>query len=217
MSQVESGIDRDDIYEIRLHTQRAQKRIMQDYSWTWMQMISQQVMLSGNSFMSLPVGFKEFQRAGRGPLNLVDSVYGYLPVEILAEGRHLRGGIPGYYASAGLSKLRVWLEYGQNSTLVDTIVGAPARIRMFFPVDADLTFECRTFNYLPIATLDTDSNVITTDHTELLINKATALCYETVGDPAGLDFEKRYQNYLQIDKKRDAYQNVSGVTLRMGG
>lgn len=215
MSQVESGIDRDDIYEIRLHTQRAQTRIMQDFSWTWMQYINQYVQPVNTDFLSLPLDFKEFQRGGRGAVRIIDPIFGYFPIELVVEGRHIKGGYPGYYVAPQLARFRAWVEMGVNATRTDNPLGAPGRLRMFFPTDSAITYEFSYYRYLPIASLDSDTNAMTTQHTEALIHKATALAYETVGDERADVEERAYRYYLDKDKKRDAYINVSAMTLRM--
>lgn len=218
MSQVESGIDRDDIYEIRLHVQRAQKRIMQDYSWSWMAVTDQFVMGANTDFCSLPLDFKEFQRGGRGPIKIIDSYYGQMDVEIAGDSRNIRAGTLGVTTTTTVSRFRVYLELGPNRQITDSIVGAPGRIRTFIPIlSFPVTFEFRYFCYIPIGALDADTNVITTNYTEMLINKTKALAYETVGDERQAQFEALYQYYLKRDRQNDAYSKLAGRTMRMGG
>lgn len=178
----------------------AQKDICRRRSWQWMKTRTTLTLLAAATTVALPSNFKEFTGATSPVGVVVDGVE--QPLEVWAPEKHKRR--TGTVLS---SEIAVHLDDSVTPKVLDFIYALDS--------GASTSITVAYYAYLTDLAAAGDTNRLTLDHPDLLLNKAKALAFAAVNDPAAADFEALFEVQFRRASASDAYAQVTGTTLRM--
>ena len=178
----------------------AQRDICRRRSWQWMKTRATLTLLAGATTVALPSNFKEFTGANSPVALVIDGVA--KPLEVWTPEKHQRR--TGTVLS---SEIAVHLDDSVTPKVLDFIYALDA--------GADTSIKVAYYAYLTALAGAGDTNTLTQDHPDMLLNKAKALAFAAVNDPAAGDFETLFEVQFRRASASDAYAQVTGTTLRM--
>lgn len=199
---VEKGVQRADLDDdYGDFVNEALKEIQRRRSWTAMKDKETLVISSGDKTAAFPEDFKELQRE-RNPVNLVTVDGGLAPVDVVFEEQEVR---------------RLWAMSGTTFTTRAYLYrdGAGTVLGLVAPAAEDLTFQVKVYKFLPALSGDGDENPLTVEFPWMIIEKAKALALMSINDPQSEVSETAFEKKYAEAARRDAYSDVSGLTLRM--
>lgn len=200
---VEKGVQRADLDDdYGTFVNEALREIQQRRSWSAMKDKTTVTIPSGSYTVTLPANFKELQHV-RNPVNLVLTDGGLAPIDVVFEEAELKRAWQ--MGSMAIWTTRAYLYRDETGTVLG-LVGQVAE---------DLDFQVKYFGFLDELVEDADTNQLTTLFPWMIIEKAKALALMALNDPQATESEGNFEKKYAEATRRDAYSEVSGLTLRM--
>lgn len=178
--------------------------IQQRRSWLCMRATESVTISSGTSSANLNSLFKE-PRGGKHSLRGLDSSTGsYIPWELLARQELEDLNVIGL----GAAERRAYIDFGSGVQTLNLPENAAE----------DLTFELQSYRFLADLSDDSDTNYFTTNYPQLVLEGVKARLLAADDDTQRADLaEIRFAQQFTSASRDDAYRQVAGRNIRMGG
>lgn len=221
-ARLTASVQRDDLVSLYpSFVNEALTEIQRRRSWLCMKNLSFFSILNGNSSVSLATDdnndttyFKELT-IGNSPVQLQGEDLIFTPCDVWTREKVLRRQarlisnsiLYTIYSHPDQSRrvsVPVWIGWENEQPTLNIL----------FSAASNLPFQVSYYGYLPPLVNPTDSNYLTINYPEMVVNKAKAIAFSTIQDPVAANIEDFFEKKFREAVAQDAYQQVAGLELR---